>query len=68
MVRVHAITHYHTMNITLKVIALICIALVMYYVSITSIMNKHFFDGICYFFVAIVALILSAIESEPKTK
>jgi len=56
------------MNITLKVIALICIALVMYYVSITSIMNKHFFDGICYFFVAIVALILSAIESEPKTK
>ena len=60
--------NYHNMKITLKVIALICLSLFMYYVSIQSFMHKQFFDGTCYFLVAITALILSAIESEPKNK
>lgn len=57
-----------TMNINLKVIALICIALIMYYVSIKSFMHTNFFEGICYGIVAFSSLILSAIESEPKNK
>lgn len=56
------------MRITLKVIVLISLSLFMYYVSVRSFMHKEFFDGACYAVVALSALILSAIESEPQNK
>jgi hypothetical protein len=56
------------MKITLNLIALICLSVLMYFVSIQSFMRKEFFEGICYGIVALVSLTLVFFESPSKNK
>jgi hypothetical protein len=50
----------------LKVFFFIVMALCMYYISMTTIMEKHIFEGICYFVVGVSFLMLSLLKSETQ--
>ena len=51
-----------------EVFFFILMALCMYYISITTIMEKHIFEGICYFVVGVSFLMLSLLKSETQDK
>lgn len=44
----------------------ILMAFGMFYISITTIMETHFFEGFCYFIVSLALLMLSLAESETE--
>jgi hypothetical protein len=49
-----------------KLLFFILMSLCMYYISICTIMEKHIFEGICYFIVGLIMLTLGFFESETE--
>lgn len=51
---------------TFKTFFFIIMALLMFYIAITTIYQHFIFEGICYFLVSLSLLMLSLLESETQ--